>query len=123
MLVCSAEANDSQTLSDKESYKSKEALDSALNQAFNDFKTGATGPLAFPESQDYQKVRQLQVENHHSACANVGYSNGTISKIRLIMGFLRTCAGTEWPPLLMAKKRCHELYKCRYFILAGHECV
>lgn len=45
-----------QTMSDKESYTSVLALDTALNTAKAEFDRAATKPLAFPDSQDHVKV-------------------------------------------------------------------
>jgi hypothetical protein len=45
-----------QTMSDKESYASVLALDTALNTAKAEFDRAATKPLAFPDSQDHVKV-------------------------------------------------------------------
>jgi hypothetical protein len=43
-------------MSDKESYTSVLALDTALNSAKAEFDRAATKPLAFPDSQDHVKV-------------------------------------------------------------------
>jgi hypothetical protein len=50
--------NHSQTMSDKESYRDIISLDAAVERGRSDFVSGATKPLALPDSEDHVKVGQ-----------------------------------------------------------------